>query len=118
MEEEAPRGFRVRDLRGQEKEEKPAVVQAEPARKHHEEVQINFSTFIMSLTTSALIHMGLVEDPHAKKKEKNLPLAKQEVDIIGMLEEKTRGNVTREEVQLLSEALYELRLRFVEVSRK
>ena len=81
-----------------------------------EEVQlpeVNFSTFVFSLSSSAFLHLGEVEDPSTGKKRKNLPMAKHTIDILGMLEEKTRGNLTEDEGQLLKNILYDLRMRFV-----
>jgi hypothetical protein len=79
---------------------------------------MDFSTFVLSLGTSALVHMGFVPDPEAQQPpEKNLPLARQTVDILEMLAEKTRGNLDAEEARLLESLLYELRMRFVEASR-
>ena len=75
--------------------------------------EINFSTFIFSLNASALVNLGGIENPDTGKKEKNLPLAKQTIDILGMLEEKTRGNLTGDEENLLKNLLYDLRLYYV-----
>jgi len=75
--------------------------------------KITFSTFIFSLNSSALFHLGLVPDPTTGKKEKNLLLAKQSIDIIGMLDEKSRGNLTDDEEKLLRNVLHDLRLMYV-----
>ena len=75
--------------------------------------EINFSTFIFSLNTSVLVHLGAIEDPATGKKAKNLPFAKQTIDILGMLEEKTRGNLTDEEKTMLKNILYDLRIIYV-----
>lgn len=75
--------------------------------------KINFSTFIFSLNSSALYHLGLVPDPTTGKKEKNLLLAKQSIDILGMLDEKTQGNLTNDEEKLLRHILHDLRLMYV-----
>jgi hypothetical protein len=78
--------------------------------------QIDFSTFVISLSTSALYHLGLVEDPQSGQRgEVDLALASQTIDTLAVLEEKTRGNLDDEEKQLLESLLYELRMRFVEV---
>lgn len=74
---------------------------------------IDFSTFIFSLNSSALVHLGAIEDPATGKKNKNLPIAKQTIDIIGMLENKTHGNLTNEEKNLLKDILYNLRMLYV-----
>jgi hypothetical protein len=75
--------------------------------------EINFVTFIMSLNASALVNLGMVEDPATGKKVKNLPIAKQTIDILGMLAEKTRGNLTSDEENLLKNILYEIRIIYV-----
>jgi hypothetical protein len=75
--------------------------------------EINFATFIFSLNSSALVQLGLMDDPGTGKKVKNLPLAKQTIDILGLLEEKTRGNLSREEEDMLKHILYDLRILYV-----
>ncbi len=75
--------------------------------------KINFSTFIFSLNSSALYHLGLVPDPTTGKNEKNLLLAKQSIDILGMLDEKTQGNLSNDEEKLLRHILHDLRLMYV-----
>ena len=93
--------------------------QAEDAKMSDESPQdyplpeINFPTFIFSLNSSALLHLGLINDPTTGKKVKNLPLAKQTIDILGMLEEKTRGNLTSDEESMLKNILYDLRMIYV-----
>ncbi len=75
--------------------------------------EIDFSTFILSLNSSALVQLGLMEDPASGQKSKNLPLAKQTIDILAMLEEKTRGNLTSDEENMLKNLIYELRMLYV-----
>ncbi len=75
--------------------------------------EINFPTFIASLNASALLHLGAIEDPASGKKEKNLPMAKQTIDILSMLEEKTAGNLTADEANLIKNILYDLRIMYV-----
>jgi hypothetical protein len=75
--------------------------------------EINFATFIFSLNHSVLVHLGVVEDPSTGKKEKNLPLAKQTIDILGMLEEKTKGNLSEDEEKMLKNILYDLRMIYI-----
>ncbi|TES88468.1 MAG: DUF1844 domain-containing protein [Desulfobacteraceae bacterium] len=75
--------------------------------------KINFATFIFSLNSSVLVQLGLIDDPATGKKAKNLPLAKQTIDILGMLEEKTRGNLTEDEESMLKNILYDLRMIYV-----
>jgi uncharacterized protein DUF1844 len=75
--------------------------------------QINFQTFVFSLNASALVQLGLMEDPASGKKEKNLPLVKQTIDLLSMLEEKTKGNLSKDEDEMLKHILYDLRIRYV-----
>ncbi len=77
---------------------------------------VNFSMFILSLNTSALVHLGQIPDPHTQEKKKDLALARQTIDILDMLREKTKGNLTKEEEKLLDNILYELRLLYLKVS--
>jgi actin-related protein len=79
--------------------------------------EINFPTFIFSLNSSALVHLGVIEDPASQQKVKNLPLAKQTIDILGMLEEKTQGNLLDDEANMLKTMLYELRMLYVKESQ-
>lgn len=79
--------------------------------------EINFATFVVSLNASALMHLGALEDPTTGQTDKNLPMAKQTIDILSMLEEKTVGNLTDEEKNLLKNVLYDLRIIYVKESR-
>lgn len=76
--------------------------------------KIDFSSFILSLYSSGLVQLGKVEDPSTGKKDKDLVLARHTIDMIAMLEEKTRGNLTNDEKNLLRSLLSELRVSFVE----
>jgi Domain of unknown function (DUF1844) len=78
---------------------------------------VDFATFIISLSHSALMHLGEAPDPDTGRVERNLPLARQSIDLIAMLEEKTRGNLGGEEERLIAQVLYDLRMRFVEQSK-
>ena len=76
---------------------------------------LDFTSFVISLATTAAIHFGDMADPlTGQKPEPNLDGAAQMIDILSRLEEKTRGNLTAEERQVLDQVLYELRLRIVE----
>ncbi|HPQ67706.1 MAG TPA: DUF1844 domain-containing protein [bacterium] len=79
---------------------------------------IDFASFIISLSTSTMVYLGDLPDPVSQKVEKDLTLAKQNIDLLGMLQEKTKGNLTELEEHLLKNALYDLRLRFVESCKK
>lgn len=75
--------------------------------------EISFMTFIMSLNASAMVHLGIIEDPGTGSKTKSPALGKQTIDILGMLEEKTRGNLDKDEENMLKNILYDLRIIYV-----
>jgi hypothetical protein len=78
---------------------------------------LSFSGFVLSLASTAAIHFGDLPDPiTGEQAEVNLEGAAQMIEILGLLDQKTRGNLSAEERQLLEQVLYELRLRFVEAS--
>ncbi|MBW2537998.1 MAG: DUF1844 domain-containing protein [Deltaproteobacteria bacterium] len=100
----------------EDKEEAQTPDEAAATEEPIEESQlpeINFATFIFSLNSSALVHLGMIEDPATSKNVKSLPLAKQTIDILGMLEEKTQGNLSTDEENLLKNILHDLRLMYV-----
>jgi hypothetical protein len=78
---------------------------------------VDFHTFVLSLGSSALLHLGEIENPNDGVSQKDLPLAKHTIDILVMLEEKTKGNLTPAEERLMESLLYDLRLRYVELSK-
>jgi hypothetical protein len=81
------------------------------------EPQLTFTAFVLSLASSAAIHFGDLADPESgEKTAPNLEGASQMIEILSLLEQKTRGNLTPEEQQLLEQLLFELRMRFVEAS--
>lgn len=79
---------------------------------------VDFHTFVLSLGSSALLHLGELEHPEVGAPQIDLPLAKHTIDILVMLEEKTRGNLTPAEEKLIGSLLYDLRLRYVEAQKK
>ncbi|HEY3162354.1 MAG TPA: DUF1844 domain-containing protein [Vicinamibacterales bacterium] len=84
----------------------------------HGKESISFAAFVLSLAHTAAVHFGDIPDPvSGQTSQANLPAAQQMIDILALLEAKTRGNLTAEERQLLEQILYELRLRFVEASK-
>jgi len=94
----------------------------EPGQKEQPQAEdllphVDFATFVLSLSHSALLHLGDAQHPETGQVEKNLSLARQTIDLLGMLEEKTRGNLTGEEERLIGQILYDLRMRFVELSK-
>jgi hypothetical protein len=78
---------------------------------------VDFHTFVLSLGSSALLHLGELEHPDVGAPQKDLPLAKHTIDILVMLEEKTKGNLTAAEEKLIGSLLYDLRLRYVEAQK-
>ncbi|MDO9230200.1 MAG: DUF1844 domain-containing protein [Syntrophales bacterium] len=75
--------------------------------------EINFASFIFSLSTTAMYHFGDFPDPVTKESQRNLPAAKQTIDILSILKTKTEGNLDEQEKQMLDGILYELRMRFI-----
>jgi flagellar biosynthesis/type III secretory pathway protein FliH len=75
--------------------------------------KVSFASFIFSLSSSAFVSLGAIPDPNTGKTEKNLALAKQTIDILGLLREKTRNNLTHEEENLFDQMLYDLRMSYV-----
>jgi hypothetical protein len=74
--------------------------------------------FVLSLSSSALVHLGEIPDPENNQAQIDLPMAKQIIDTLGMLQEKTKGNLDQDEDKLLKTMLYDLRLRYVQKSPK
>jgi hypothetical protein len=123
--EEKEKGFVVKDKRfsaikeGEEDSRgKEGKKREEPPKEDavEEDIplpEINFINFLFSLSTSVLIQLGEIQDPVSEEIAKNLPLAKQTIDLIGMLKEKTKGNLTPDEEKLIENILYDLRIRYV-----
>ena len=123
--EEKEKGFVVRDKRFSAKKEEEEDFQVKEEGKGEKPPkkdipgqdiplpEINFTNFLFSLSTSALIQLGEIQDPIAQQSAKNLPLAKQTIDLIGMLREKTKGNLSPDEDKMIDYILYDLRMRYV-----
>jgi hypothetical protein len=77
---------------------------------------VTFATFIFSLNSSALIHLGELPDPASGQSGRDVGLAKQTIDLLGMLKEKTRGNLTPDEDQMLDAVLFDLRMRYLKLA--
>ncbi len=98
----------------------------EEKRREYEEVEfkdkeippVDFKNFILGISQSVLIYLGLSPDPITGKERKNLMLAKHTIDTIDMLREKTKGNLSQEEEQFINSLITELKLKFVEVYRR
>ena len=118
------KGFVVRDKRfskrketeGESQVKEEGGIEEPPKEDMKQEVplpEISFINLIFSLSTSALIQLGEIQDPVTQQLAKNLPLAKQTIDLIGMLKEKTKGNLTSDEGKILENFLYDLKMRYV-----
>ena len=121
------KGFKISDRRytsmsDDEKKKKEIIIDKEKAKEEDQLAkeskeeplpEINFSNFILSLSTSVLLSLGEIPDPISKEKNEDLDMAKQTIDILGVIEEKTRGNLTKEEESLMENLLSDLRMRYV-----
>ena len=131
MADEKEKDFKVIDRRSAFRDEKDDVKKSPPAPEQKgegftmkeaeahdaEPNQIDFATFVFSLATGALIQCGIAPDPMTGKTSKNLDLAKQNIDLLAMMKEKTKGNLTPDETQLIDSLLAEVRIRYVEASK-
>jgi hypothetical protein len=130
MADEKDQGFVIRDRRGRG-EEAPAAAstptppapQPAPAESHQADAHghaghlpVNFSSFVISMGSSALMLMGEQLDPQQPTMQLNLPQAKEIIDLLSMLEEKTRGNLTPDEQVVVKDMLYALRMKFVSLT--
>jgi hypothetical protein len=125
--EEEEKGFVIKDRRSFDdkgelkeegaKQEPPQKEEKAEKKKPDQErgplPEVNFNSLIFSLSSSALLHLGEIADPHTGKKMKDLPLAKHSIDIIAMLKDKTKGNLSDEEQKFLESILTDLRWRYV-----
>jgi len=126
-EKEKDSGFVVKDKRhfGESAEDKPQeetkTAAAEEKKDKSEQTvdneanypPVNFTNFVLSLSTSALFHFGDFPEVEGGVPQKNLPAAKQTIDILDMLHEKTKGNLDKNESSLIQGVLYELKMRYV-----
>ncbi len=112
-EDETRASSSAEETQATEAREKPPAAEAQQDTPLPE---INLSTFVVSLNASALLHLGAIEDPTTGQTNKNLSMAKQTIDILSLLEEKTTGNLTAEEENLLKNILYDLRIIYVKES--
>jgi hypothetical protein len=130
MTEPEDKGYKVEDRRFLHKseEEKAKIKEEEAARqaaaaaaqetkaeapKDVPQPEITFSSFLISLGSSAFIHLGDIPDPATGEIKKDVPLAKQTIDLLGLLREKTRNNLLEEEEKLFEHLLYDLRMRYI-----
>lgn len=131
------KGFKVEDRRrfapdtGEPRESKPVEGEAEKIQEPASDMsgerdsgakeslaEISFSTFIIGLSTQALMHLGEIPNPVSGEVESALPVAKQMIDILAMLRDKTKGNLDQGEQKLVDDVLFDLRMRYVEAVKK
>ncbi|MEW6386073.1 MAG: DUF1844 domain-containing protein [Thermodesulfobacteriota bacterium] len=129
MVESEDKGYTVKDKRFFEmsEEEKARVREEETAARETEAKapeaaeppkdvplpEVTFSSFLLSLSSSAFVNLGDMPDPATGQTQKNLPLAKQTIDLLGLLREKTRNNLAPDEEHLFDHLLYDLRMRYI-----
>jgi hypothetical protein len=130
--EQEEQGYRVTDKRGlredddakapeagDKAEEQPvtdstfAAGDSTQAQEASQQPPIDFPSYLLSYYTQGLVLLGEVPNPYTNKKEEDIDAARHTIDILSMLEQKTRGNLTKEEQQLLESVLYELRMKFM-----
>ena len=111
--EEEPPQPDTTQLKGEKGEE---AVQEESSEQGASPPEITFPSLLFSLSTSALIQLGEIQDPVSNQPMKNLPVAKQTIDLIGMLKEKTKGNLTSDEEKFMENMLYDLKMRYVKAA--
>ena len=130
MGDEKDQGFVIRDRRGRSEEAPdaasaptPPAPEPAPADSHQADAHghaghlpVNFSSFVISMGSSALMLMGEQLDPQQPAMPLNLPQAKEIIDLLSMLEEKTRGNLTPDEQVVMKDMLYALRMKFVSLT--
>lgn len=121
MKEQDPedKGFTVIDRRGAANEPSPSppLPASEPAPDRPAS-RVDFSMLAQSIAFSALHYLGLMTEPESgRTSERDIPLARHNIEILELLEEKTRGNLSTEEAKLLASLLYEVRMHFVEATK-
>jgi len=127
-EETEGEGFVIKDKRSaylseEESQEQEKEIEKEDKKEHDHQAsaeqhsdqpfEINFSTFVLSLTSSAFYYLGDIPDPTTGQVMENLPAVKQTIDILIMLKEKTRNNLDTEESKLIEQLIYELQMKYV-----
>ncbi len=97
---------------------KPPKQEKQGEARSGSEVEITFPTFVVSLSTQALVHLGEIPDPVTGQAAPDLEAAQQIIDILSMMEHKTRGNLEPDEKRLLDSILFDLRIKYVELTRR
>jgi hypothetical protein len=106
----------ARDETAEEEPERQREAPGEESGDEESRPQVDFSGLVLSLGNTALFQLGFVQGPEGKA-DKDLVGARQTIDIIALLEEKTKGNLTDQESKILTETLFQLRMAFVEASK-
>ncbi len=117
--EEAREQDKARTAAGEQASTAAPKAQAAPASGANtaNRSEINFATFIVGLSTQALLHLGEIPDPSSNHPVRDLVAAQQLIDILGLLRDKTRGNLDHDEAGLLDSILFDLRMKYVEIAR-
>lgn len=100
-----------------EEQRKQAAEAADSVPDDESDFPIDFNTFVLSLSASAAMHLGMAPNPMTGETEVSLPLARQTIDLLALLESKTEGNLTGEEERLLAQVLHDLRMQYVMLSK-
>jgi hypothetical protein len=123
-------GFTIKDKRSssqsdeevktsdESQKKEQAAKEEPPSPAEGQDFELNFSTFVLSLTSSAFYHLGDIPDPMTGKKEENLPAVKQTIDILTMLKDKTKNNLDADEAKLMEQLIYELQIKYVAKTKK
>ena len=118
-------GFVFRDKRGSQQPDEDVKHETArgkdepgPEEKSSKDFQIDFSTLILSLTSSAFYHLGDMPDPKSGEKKVDLAAVKQTIDILIMLKEKTKGNLNEDEKRLMEQLIYELQMKYMDHGKK
>jgi len=127
-------GFKVTDKRRFNTEGEALRKEAEPEKENKQGESVagepeteavrskslppmDFGSFILSLAETALFHLGLIKIPGSDEPRKDIQAARQTIDLLALLEEKTRGNLTENEQKIMAETLFQLRMAFVQASK-
>ncbi|MGP0566367.1 DUF1844 domain-containing protein [Nitrospina sp. 32_T5] len=123
------RSSRLSEEDNQQQEQQIKKEQEKEAQKHADQedshahdpqgqMEINFSTFVLSLTSSAFYYLGDIPDPMTGQTQENLPAVQQTIDILTMLKAKTQNNLDHEEQKLLEQLIYELQMKYIAKQKK
>jgi hypothetical protein len=130
--EQEEQGFRVTDKRGFQEDKEPGAPEVSgkaeaqpasepfikteeksPAQEASSRPPIDFLSYIVSYYTQGMVLLGEVPNPYTNKKEEDIDAARHMIDILSMIEQKTKGNLSQEEKQLLESVVYELRMKYM-----